>query len=45
MGEWSDRDCATAVAELVHLLDEAFAGSGSGIEQSNEAHSWRTSRR
>jgi hypothetical protein len=37
MGECSDRDGATAVAELVYRLDEAFAGSG--IEESNEAQS------
>jgi hypothetical protein len=37
MGESSDRDGATAVAELVYLLDEAFAGAG--IEESSEAQS------
>jgi uncharacterized damage-inducible protein DinB len=37
MGEPSDRDGETAVAELVYLLDEAFAGAG--IEESNEAQS------
>jgi hypothetical protein len=29
MGEPSDRAGATAVAELVYLLDESFAGTGS----------------
>jgi DinB superfamily len=37
MGEPTDRDGSTAVAELVYLLDEAFAGAG--IEESNEAQS------
>jgi uncharacterized damage-inducible protein DinB len=37
MGNPSDRDGARAVAELVYLLDEAFAGAG--IEESNEAQS------
>jgi uncharacterized damage-inducible protein DinB len=37
MGEPSDRQSATAVTELVYLLDEAFAGTG--IEESNEAQS------
>jgi hypothetical protein len=41
MGECNDRDGATAVAELVYLLDEAFAGSGTR-SRTRRRRSWRT---